>query len=868
MERHTSQTHSQFLRLLVSLMLVLAATTASSSVIDTVEINDDTNPPQLRINFSIPLQYVNHAPESEGDEIQIQLRNLSANLFSQESALDAQQTVSAAPSKLVPLLDTRYEQVGADTGVLTVRFSHRVEYSVQAGADRRHIVISILSSVQGKGLSEPEQADKPVQRALPVIPPEVSLPPTTQQPSGEAPDALKEVTPTKTRDMLKNRYIINLESSIAEIETPQLEELSNPDQYVIYTTKFPIDGRVWNRLRLGFFATRNDAKNVAATLKTRYPRAWIQVATEGEILRTFNVISAPRKPAAPKTRATKKPDLLKPEQRLDSVVPRNIKPTFPMASDEKTAALMEEARQAISKDDNNRAIQLYTKVLQYPYNPYRQDALEFLGVARERKGQLAHAIKEYKRYLSLYPEGEGAERVKQRLSGLTTASKTPRKSTRRAERKKESKPWDIFGGFSQFYRRDENTTDDTGSTVTQSGLTSDLDITARKRADTYDLQSRFTGSYQNDFLDDGPGNENSVSSLYFDANAKRAGVSMRLGRQSRNTGGVLGRFDGLLLGYKVTDWMTLNAVGGFPVFSTRDGFHTDRYLYGLSTDLGSFANAWDFNAFIIEQSVESVVDRRAVGGEARYFDPVRSLLTFVDYDILYDSLNTFIFLGTWTLPDRTTINATFDYRNSPLLTTSSALQGQSAGSIDDLLDSLTKDEIQELAKDRTGHSTTVTLGASHPFSEKIQLSSDVTVSEQSGTKASGGVEAIPDTGKEYFYNVQLIGSSLFKSGDTSILGTRYSDTSTAKIYTLSLDNRYPATREWRINPRVRLDYRENDNDGSNQWTALPSLRIDYRWRRRYRFEIEGGKEWTRRDFTDRTEDSSSYYLSAGYRIDF
>jgi len=868
MDRHTSRATSLLSRLLLGLLLVLTATMANSSVIDAIETSDDTNPPQLRINFSIPLQYVNHAPESAGDEIRIQLKILSTNLFSQESVLDAQHIVSAAPSKLVPLLDARYEQVALDTGVLTVRFAHRVEYSVQAGADRRHIIISILSSDRDKDQSQPEQADKPVQSILPDIPPEVSLPAAAQPRSAETPDALKEVTPVKTRDLLKNRYVINLESSIKEIKTPQLEELSHPDQYVIYTTKFPIDGRLWNRLRLGFFATRKEAQKVAETLKTRYPRAWIEVATEGEILRTFNVISVPGQPAVPKPGVAQEPDLLRPEQRLDSVMIMDIKPTLPRTSDEKIAALMEEARQAISKDDNNRAIQLYTKVLQYPDNPYRQDALEFLGVARERKGQLAHAIKEYKRYLSLYPEGEDAERVKQRLSGLTTAAKTPRKSTRRAERKKESKPWDIFGGFSQFYRRDENTTDDTGSTVTQSGLSSDLDITARKRADSYDLQSRFTGSYTNDFLDDGPGNESSVSSLYFDANGKRLGLSMRLGRQSRNTGGVLGRFDGLLLGYKVTDWMTVNAVGGFPVFSTRDGFHTDKYLYGLSTDLGSFANAWDFNAFVIEQRVESVVDRRAIGGEARYFDPVRSLLTFVDYDILYDSLNTFIFLGTWTLPDRTTINATFDYRNSPLLTTSSALQGQSAASIDDLLDTLSKDEIQQLAKDRTGHSTTATVGASHPFSETIQLSGDVTISELSGTKASGGVEAIPDTGKEYFYNLQLISSNLFKSGDTSILGTRYSDTSTAKIYTLSLDSRYPATREWRINPRVRLDYRENDNDGSTQWTALPSLRMDYRWRRRYRFEIEGGKEWTRRDITDQTEDSSSYYLSAGYRIDF
>jgi tetratricopeptide (TPR) repeat protein len=849
----------------ISLLLCSGATKAASGVIDNIDIIDKTSPPQLRINFTTPLQYLNHAPESAGDEIQIQLQNISSNLFSRESELQEQQTVTARPSERIPFLDARYEQLGVDRGIITVRFSRSVKYSVQAGADRRHINISILSSMQSKGRSE--QVDE-LSPSIQPEPMEEVIPPVVKQPPGGTSDVLQEVTPTITADMLKKRYIINLESSIQAIKTPVLADLKNPDQYIIYTTRLPIDGRVWNRLRVGFFATRKEAQKVAESLKAQYPRAWIQVATEEEILEAFKEIASPEQPASTAKTVTPPADSQQLTQRRDAVVVSDIKPTLPSTSDERIAGLMEEARQAISRDDNNRAIQLYTKVIQYPDNPHRQDALEFLGVARERKGQLAHAIKEYKRYLSLYPEGEGAERVKQRLAGLTTASRKPTPSKGRSTQAMEDRPWDVYGGFSQFYRRDEISTDDVGSTVTQSALSTDLDVTARKRTDDYDLQSRFTGSYLRDFLGDGPGNENSISSLYVDASGKRLGASMRLGRQSRNTGGVLGRFDGLLLGYKLTDWMTVNAVGGFPVFSTRDGFHTDRQLYGLSTDLGTFSNAWDFNLFVIEQRVESVVDRRAVGGEARYFDPIRSLLTFVDYDILYGSLNTVIFLGTWTLPDRTTINATFDYRNSPILTTSNALQGQSAGSIDDLLDTLTEEDIQELAKDRTGHSTTATLGASHPFTEKIQLSGDVTVSELSGTKASGGIEAIPDTGKEYFYNLQLIGSNLFKTGDTSILGTRYSDTSTAKIYTVSLDSRYPVIRAWRINPRMRLNYRENDNDDSSQWTALPSLRMDYRWRKRYRFEIEGGKEWTTRDFTDRSEDSSSYYLSMGYRADF
>jgi hypothetical protein len=404
--------------------------------------------------------------------------------------------------------------------------------------------------------------------------------------------------------------------------------------------------------------------------------------------------------------------------------------------------------------------------------------------------------------------------------------------------------------------------------VTQSSVATDLDITARKRSSNFDFQSRFTGAYLYDFLDDGPGDETSVSSLYMDANQKQYGLSARLGRQSRNTGGVLGRFDGLLLGYRINDWLTVNGVGGFPVWSTRDSLQTDQYLYGVSFDLGTFANAWDFETFYIEQQNDAILDRRAVGGEARYFDPSLSVLTYVDYDISYASLNNLIVLGTWTLPDRTTFNASVDYRNSPVLMTTNALQGQTVPELQDLLDTFTEDEIRQLAEDRTAELTTVTLGATHPFSERLQISGDVTVSNLSDTEASGGVAAVPGTGYEYFYGLQLIGSNLFRNGDISVAGLRYADTSTSNTSTLTLDTRYPIQNAWRINPRLRIDYRENSNTDSTQWIGSPSLRIDYRWRRRYRFEIEGGGEWSTEELPNDTQDSSAYFFSLGYRADF
>ena len=44
--------------------------------------------------------------------------------------------------------------------------------------------------------------------------------------------------------------------------------------------------------------------------------------------------------------------------------------------------------------------------------------------------------------------------------------------------------------------------------------------------------------------------------------------------------------------------------------------------------------------------------------------------------------------------------------------------------------------------------------------------------------------------------------------------------------------------------------------------------MDYRWKRRMQFELEAGGQFATRDLADDTEDTSSYFLSIGYRADF
>ena len=668
--------------------------------------------------------------------------------------------------------------------------------------------------------------------------------------------AESDISTTNDRKHLNGLYAINLASSLDPFNDKNVGHDPLFDSYRLYTSSFEKDGRQWYRLRVGFFTDKKTAGRILESLSTRYPGCWIArvTAREKEQSAASAITFAPAQATAP-------PSNPPPGQNA------NV-PELPALTDERIASYMEEARQSMANSDYGRAVMIYTRVLEYPDHPYRQDALEFLGLARERKKQYAHAKAEYEKYLSLYPEGEGTERVRQRLAGLITATEPAQEKLRESKQRKTKSGWKTYGGLSQYYRRDVSSTDATGTTVNLSELTTDMDVSSRMRNSDYDIRSRFTGGYIWDFLDSNE-NEFRITSLYLDATDRQWNLSGRLGRQSRSTGGVLGRFDGILVGYQFSPVVRANIVTGYPVESSNlDEIRTNKEFYGASFDIGTFANKWDFNTFVIQQNVDGILDRRAVGGEIRYFETDRSFLSLVDYDTSYSVLNTLLFLGTWTLPDKTSINFVFDQRKSPILTTSNALQGQTVATVSELLTLFSEDEIRSLAEDRTPDSRSYTFGISRPLDSRFQISGDVTLTNLSDTPASGGVAATESTGNDYFYSIQLIGSSLIKQGDLGILGLRYADTSTASTTTFSINTRYPFNHEWRINPRLRLDQREFASDNTQQWTVLPSIRVNYRWRKHTQLEVELGGEWSSHELTDQTEKTSAYFLNAGYRHDF
>ena len=151
----------------------------------------------------------------------------------------------------------------------------------------------------------------------------------------------------------------------------------------------------------------------------------------------------------------------------------------------------------------------------------------------------------------------------------------------------------------------------------------------------------------------------------------------RVGRQSKSTGGVFGRFDGAVLGWEPADLYKFQIFSGSPVYSSKVlPFADGRYFYGASLDYTSVIKDWAGSIYAVEQDVKDVVDRRAIGAELRYLGKKVTVYSAADYDIFYNELNNAYVSGTWNPVEGTSLYATVDFRRVPFLLTSNALIGQ------------------------------------------------------------------------------------------------------------------------------------------------------------------------------------------------
>lgn len=589
-----------------------------------------------------------------------------------------------------------------------------------------------------------------------------------------------------------------------------------------------------------------------------------------------------------------------------------------------TAQQIAAAEQAIRDSNPDKAIELLTQAAARTENENTPRAIELLGVTNERKGQADNARAQYQEYLRRYPAGEGSDRVRQRLAtlnaGLPSGAPQQLRDTSKTADASAWK-WGARGSFSQFYFRDQartnalNTSSTLGTEVDNSVNVNQLltngDITLSGGTDKRQFQVRAAGSYTQNFgtsasittINQGSqvqtyrskpgGGIEALTALYFDYTDREVGTQLRVGRQTRNTQGVFGRFDGALLGWQATPKLRFNAVGGFPVFSSRQmKVLTERPFYGVSVDVGAKRSPIQTTLYWFDQRAKGgFTDRRSVGIESRFLRKSFNAYALLDYNVNLGDVNMALLSLNYSFPDGSNLSLIGDYRKQPLLGTVNALNqmidptNNRIETLSGLRPFFTDAEINQLAKDRTLAAKSLTATYSRPITKKLQMSADFSLTDTGGTPgtaATAGTQAIDPilaVGKEYFYGLQFIGSDLLMTNDIYILSGRYADTSTSRIYTADFNARVPVTDKFRLSPRVRYGYSKDKitlatlNPGNfNQFQ--PTIRFNYYPIRHSELELEFGgnfqsrKVWNSTSAAYGTIDETGWVLSAGYRLDF
>lgn len=867
------------LRMLLALVasMLMAAPSARADYLDDVEVLHAGENTVIRINFNVQVQYLRHVPEREGDLVQISLRILSSD--APPPITDESWTTPA--SQFNPRFTvTNQLQTGVQNRRLLVQFASPVRYMVRQGRDSRSIEMVLLPVAESV-------AKKPVPPPLPSV----------------EPKAPKQ----KSEALAKGKFAILLDTFPTAEQAAGATLPADLAGYNAFVTRSSIADLTLYDRNLGYFGTLDSAEAVRKRLLDRYPNAIIVDTTAVAAASPGSVPAAAAPAVAPPTSAGKLPvaPFSKPAQPVPAGAPAvAVGPALPGATGQTTAPppaaplapaaptasadveaqatqLMAAGRAAVQNGKYEDALDAFNQLLFLPPNTQSKEAQELIGFARERIGQIDKAKAEYELYLKLYPEGEGAQRVRERLARLAEApAQDVQGPTQREPSQARVPTKSFYGSVSQYYydgSTQATTAFNTPTTVDQatlsrhdlSAIITTADLNARFRSEESDTKFVFRDTDTWSLLDTNP-SRNRLDAAYVDYRGLQNPLSLRLGRQTGVSGGILGRFDGAIAGYGLTRNWRVNAVAGTPVDYNID---SKRYFYGLNLDAERIADYWSGNAYVINQLVDGIPDRRAVGGEIRYFRNGNSLYSLLDYDVLFHKVNIATLQGTVQTKGQTTFTLLLDQRKAPSLAVSNAVYGQTTTSVSTLLQTYTQEQLRQQALGITSDVKQVLASVTTPVSKSWQIGADYRLTNvgalPSVTDPVTGIvlPATPGTGNIYGYTLQAIGSNLYSGRDINVLSTTYLRSPTYHGSYVSYSNLTGLGAKWTVEPAMRY-YTQRDimDTRINRYTAV--LKLSYTWGQNVSLEGEYDFEKTITQSALQREDAQNQFFYVGYRVTF
>lgn len=822
---------------------------ASNDALENVLVSKRNGVTTVQIWPACQMDYQGHTPTEAGTELRISVRAGSdcAELLSEVST----EMYRRSELRLANIKEITFDKVGGSGEYISLFFSAAQKFDVRqhpVGWIEIDVDMNVASTSLAANAPPPLRAAPSPPAPLPAL---VTSIPAVPASSRRPQPARQQVAPSATGDFVIQLGVFSsTDDAIAQI-------LRTDTDHFAYTTEFTVNGKTWHGLQLGFFESETAAETVLGELRKTFPDSWVRYVDRDE---------AALARASGELRAGD----------ADQVPAVQVARTAPIDSSE-LQSLMAGGREALLAQQYPLAISRYTTVLQYPDHPYRADARENIGIAFERHGQPENSLAEYRAYIAEFPDNDATARVGDRLTSLQTAIPAP-KQTAIAPPRTDTSEWNVLGGISQYYwRNQEQLVHDGNNIVNSSGVLAMGDLTATRSGERFDVLARFNGAYQFNLVEfDDRGNIGWVSDAYISINDRSLNVEGRLGRQKRRSDGVLGRFDGVAADYHWKPGISISASAGLPIESPRYISGSQRAFYAGAVH---FDDLWDqlgISAYTHQQTVDGISDRQAIGSNLRYRNGPLQIVGLIDYDLSYGVLNSALVNANWRLANDWQVYGMFDFGAQPYLTTRNALIGQSATTIDELLGTYTEGQVRRLARDRTAQSHMASVGVTIPLRDRFKLKLDVSTRQSEGTAASGGVAAMPATGSQIYYNATLLSTDLLRQGGLTMLTTRYDSTRTRDSLLLLFDTRLPLGDALRINPRIQLRQISRRQDDTEQLVATPSLRVLYRWKK-LMLDLEAGGHWSSRDlaldefdpFTpEGTEVLLGGFVRLGYRLEF
>jgi tetratricopeptide (TPR) repeat protein len=829
---------------MVGAAVLLVAQAALAQTIESLDWIEGPGATVARITFAANVRYLRQAPAAgtPTDLAQMSFQLVSAEDKVLSQTIEEGKRLGASAGR--PRVDLSYTPVPkAQTKLLTVRLSEKMRLQVRQGPGARTIDLVFNNRAEGE-LSAPD-----------VLP--------------EAAEAVQD-----------RRFVVVLQSNNADQPSAMPRIPAAFQNYEVYTQNSVRDGVRSTDLVLGFFKTEKDAETVRRSALPNFATARV-LSTARSVEQAQAAPAAA--PAAPTAAAA--PGVA---AEAASPVPAAAFPAGPQPqvevnvadADGQGALLLAKAQGAFNERRYQDAVEASNQALMLPPNPFSPAAQELIGRAWEALGQSDKARTEYQLYLKLYPQGDAAQSVSQRLAALGEAPVVAKVAPGGGGLKADKKRLSATGSVSQYYYGGQTKTDSlvniasgidqaTLTTTNQSVLVSSWDATGRYETDESITKLVMRGAHSDNLSNSSSLNSTTqglVSAAYVDYRDIMSRSDFRVGRQSAIGGSLFGLFDGVSMAIPLGEKYKVDAMLGVPANTLVSA--PQQAMAGVMLEADNLFEHWGGNLSLVEQTTEGISDRRAIGTEVRYFGDTVSMYTQLEYEVNFNELNAFTVQGSFQGPYDTTVTMLLDQRKAPSLQLSDALISQPGTSLKTLLENNSLATVQGFALATAAKAEQAMVSLSRALSSKWQGSMDVRYSNVGALPAVGNFQAQPATGAQYNVSFQLTGSNLYSTRDINGFNISLITSDTINGTQLAYNNLTGfMDNKFSLEPSIRY-YTQTDNTQTKVNRISPGVRVSYKLNEHANLMAETIYETSQTDGPTSHETSDSYFFYLGYRYDF